>query len=121
MEQKINLSSLLPLPETTLCTLLSLLHSKQGEHALKYIAEKTHKHVKLTFEQYYQILEKLREKHLVVKITSDSTKQQSHQLYTITPLGYEVVQLELKRLKQLTSELETTLQFNVTKSTKTSH
>ncbi len=122
MEQKINLSKVLPLTETTLFTLLATLHGKQGEFALKYIEENTHKHVKLTLEQYYDLLKKMRNKHLVVQINSEH-KENKNPIFVITPLGQEVILLELKRLKSVIDKLNTSIKeieaFN--EQSKTSH
>lgn len=109
MEQKINLKALLPLNEAVLHILLELFEPQEIGRILKTNEEKGNRRLKMSLPQLESILQKLQSQHLVVKITSNKVSENHEPQYVITPLGKEVVQLELKRLKQWVQKVEKVL------------
>lgn len=87
----------LPMSETAYYILLSLTEERYGYSVMQYVAGITGERINLGAGTLYGTLSKLEQSGLVTA-TSEKRKRK---YYKITPVGEEVLHLELNRLKEL--------------------
>lgn len=93
------IKSYLPMSETMYYILLSTVKKRHGYGIILYVEEITNKRMKIGAGTIYNTLSKLEGDKLVQVVEERDRKK----LYQITPIGKAILEEEIKRLKELTS------------------
>jgi len=101
MEKKINLKSLLPLPEVTIYVLLSLYEPKTMSSINRFLETESSRKALLKPELLEKVLTQLMSNHLIVKTTSSKGLDTTLKEFIISPLGKQILEIESNRLNQL--------------------
>ena len=101
MDKKINLKSLLPLPEIKVYILLTLYEPRTVTGIIRLIKNKKNKDASLKPEFVDKVIQNLLSNHLIVKTLSTSNLDNNTSEFIISPLGKEIIVLEEKRLTNL--------------------
>lgn len=92
------------LTEVSLYILLSLYEPRHGYAVMQFIGQKTQGRLKLGAGSLYGAMNNLAEKGWIEALDEADKRRRAYQ---ITPLGKQVVQGEISRLRQVTSFAET--------------
>ncbi len=95
-----NLNRFLPLSETTYYILLSLLSPNHGYAIMQNVENLSEGKVRIAAGTLYGALENLLKQKIIAQVGSLDTRRK---VYTLTPAGKEVLQMEYQRLTHLVS------------------
>ncbi|MEI5993123.1 PadR family transcriptional regulator [Candidatus Enterococcus mansonii] len=93
-----NIHKLLPLTETTFYILLSLDQPSHGYAIMQKVEELSHGRVRVAAGTMYGATENLLKQKLIREVPSEDKRRR---VYKRTDAGKEVLELEVKRLKEL--------------------
>jgi DNA-binding PadR family transcriptional regulator len=93
-----NLSKYLPLTETTFYILLALLEPGHGYYVMQKVEELSTGRVRIAAGTMYGAIDNLQSQRLIQAVPSEDKRRK---MYVITKLGYEVLQMETARLRNL--------------------
>lgn len=105
MDKKVNLKSLLPLPEITVYVLLTLYQPRTVNGIIRLIKNKKRSGASLKPEFVNKVIQNLLSTHLIVKTLSTNTLDNNTTEFIISPLGKEIIVLEEKRLTNLITNI----------------
>ncbi len=94
------------LTEVSLLILLSLYEPRHGYAMMQYIEKQTDGRLKLGAGSLYGAINNLAAKEWIVSLSAADSRRVTYQ---ITPQGQQVVQSELRRLRQLLNLVEKTI------------
>lgn len=97
---KKSLLNLSPLTEATFYILLALREPMHGYGIIKQVEEMTNKRLKLAAGTLYGAIQKLIKFKLIVLFSEDDANKKKKE-YLITELGTELLNYEIKRLKEM--------------------
>lgn len=103
-----NYNKLLPLTETTFYIMLSLVKPSHGYAIMQNVEQLSRNKVKVAAGTLYGAIENLLKQKLIVEVKSEDKRRR---VYTLTPEGRELLQLETERLKYLISIAEEVIDF----------
>ncbi|MEG1578199.1 MAG: PadR family transcriptional regulator [Oscillospiraceae bacterium] len=86
------------LTEVTFFILLSLYKPNHGYGIMQFVEEKTNGRLTLGAGSLYGAINTLNEKHWIAPYGSDAIRKKE---YLITPLGKEIAEAEVKRLREV--------------------
>jgi len=87
----------LPMSETAYYTLLSLTEPRHGYGIMQHVEELTRQRLRIGAGTLYGSLSRMERDGLIVVVA----EEQRRKTYEISPVGTEVLRLELDRLKEL--------------------
>ncbi|GAE91477.1 transcriptional regulator [Gracilibacillus boraciitolerans JCM 21714] len=87
----------LPMTETAFYILLSLTEPRHGYGIIKRVEEMTNGRLKLGSGTIYGTLTKMQRDQIITIYADEKRKT----IYEITPLGKQLIHLEIKRLKEV--------------------
>ena len=98
-----NLSSYLPLTETTWYILVALLEPGHGYYIMQKVETLSEGNVRIAAGTMYGAIENLLKQKLICSVKSEDKRRK---VYQTTELGREVLSLEAKRLRYLVQVAE---------------
>ncbi len=99
-----NVSSYLPLTETTWYVLVALLEPGHGYYVMQKVEELSSQTVRIAAGTMYGAIENLLKQKLIKSVKSEDKRRK---VYQTTTLGREVLKLEADRLRRLLQVAET--------------
>lgn len=91
-------NKLIPLTETTFYILLALQTPGHGYQIMQTVEDLSGGEVRIAAGTMYGALENLSKQKLIVSIPSDDARRKTYQ---ITAYGREILELDIRRLKQM--------------------
>jgi DNA-binding PadR family transcriptional regulator len=96
-----NPGKFLPLTESTYLILVALSEPRHGYAVMQRVSEASGNTVRIGPGTLYGAFSKLVEQHLIIRAGESESEGERRKLYTLTPLGREVVDAETARLEGL--------------------
>jgi len=93
-----NISRYLPLTETTFYIMLTLRKASHGYAVMQKVEELSNGRVRIAAGTMYGAIENLIKQKMIVSVPSEDARRKTYQL---SPLGHEILALEVERLKHL--------------------
>ncbi|MEA4900745.1 PadR family transcriptional regulator [Desulfitobacterium sp.] len=93
-----NVSKYLPLTETTFYIMLALRKAGHGYVVMQKVEELSNGRVRVAAGTMYGAIENLMKQKLIISVPSEDSRRK---MYRLSPLGHEVLALEVERLKSL--------------------
>lgn len=86
----------IPMTETTYYTLLALKEARHGYAIMQFVSELTENRIRMGPGTLYTMLGRLTDDGMIAIISSENGKK----VYRLTPVGEEILGMELERLRQ---------------------
>ena len=93
-----NASKYLPLTETTFYIMLALRKASHGYAVMQEVEQLSNGRVRIAAGTMYGAIENLIKQKMIIFVPSEDTRRK---LYQLSPMGREILALEVERLKQL--------------------
>jgi DNA-binding PadR family transcriptional regulator len=93
-----NVSKMLPLTETTFYIMLALRKAGHGYAVMQKVEELSNGRVRIAAGTMYGAIENLTKQKLIISVPSEDARRK---MYQLSPMGHEVLALEVERLKHL--------------------
>lgn len=93
-----NVSKYLPLTETTFYIMLAFRKARHGYAVMQKVEELSNGRVRIAAGTMYGAIENLITQKMIGPVPSEDTRRKTYQL---SPMGHEILALEVERLKHL--------------------
>lgn len=93
-----NISKYLPLTETTFYIMLALRKAGHGYAVMQKVEELSNGRVRVAAGTMYGAIENLIKQKMIISVASEDSRRK---MYQLSPLGHEVLALEIERLRSL--------------------
>jgi len=100
-----NISKYLPLTETTFYIMLALRKAGHGYAVMQKVEELSKGRVRIAAGTMYGAIENLMKQKMIVSVPSEDARRK---VYQLSPIGHEILALEVERLKNLVEVYEQT-------------
>ncbi|AGL02803.1 PadR family transcriptional regulator [Desulfoscipio gibsoniae] len=100
-----NVSKYLPLTETTFYIMLALRKAGHGYAVMQKVEELSKGRVRIAAGTMYGAIENLMKQKMIVSVPSEDARRK---VYQLSPMGHEILALEVERLKNLVEVYEQT-------------